>query len=92
MHVIWCISELFLDNINSSIIKHFHVLNRANLHFSDHNSEQARLTRLPYHLGEDQKLPVYRVAKVALLFCLLVSCKAFLKLPGGGVGCLKFVI
>ncbi|KAM7428869.1 hypothetical protein ABFA07_020209 [Porites harrisoni] len=41
---------------------------------SDHNSEQARLTRLPYHLGEDQKLPVHRVARVALLFCLLWFC------------------
>ncbi|CAH3189167.1 unnamed protein product [Porites evermanni] len=46
----------------------------TNLHFSEHNSEQARLTRLPYHLGEDQKLPVHRVAKVALLFCLLWFC------------------
>ena len=60
-------------------MKNVHVLNRANLHFSDHNSEQARLTRLPYHLDEDHKLPVHRAAKVALLFCLLVSCKAFLK-------------
>ncbi|CAH3177198.1 unnamed protein product, partial [Porites lobata] len=32
------------------------------------------LTRLPYHLGEDQKLPVHHVAKVALLFCLLWFC------------------
>ena len=55
-------------------MKSFHVLNGENVHFSDHNSEQARLTRLPYHLGEDQKLPVHRVARVALLFCLLVSC------------------
>ena len=72
-----------MDSIYSSIVKNFHVLNGAHLHFSDHNSEQARLTRLPYHLGEDQTLPVHRVAKVALLFCLLVSCKAFLKTSGG---------
>ncbi|XP_073229966.1 solute carrier family 35 member F5-like isoform X2 [Porites lutea] len=41
---------------------------------SDHNSEQEKSTRLPYHLGEDQKLPVHRAAKVTLLFCLLWFC------------------
>lgn len=41
---------------------------------SDDIAEQARLARLPYQADEGDKLPVPKVAKVALLFCLLWFC------------------
>ena len=42
--------------------------------FPDHNSEQARLARLPYQPRElDQKLPLPQVAKITVMFCFLVS-------------------
>ena len=42
--------------------------------FPDHNSEQARLARRPYQASElDQKLPLTQVAKIAVMFCFLVS-------------------
>ena len=42
---------------------------------SEHTAEQARLARLPYHAGDGNKLPLKKVAQVALIFCLLVSLK-----------------
>lgn len=42
---------------------------------SDHNSEQARLARLPYQPSElGQKLPLKQVAKITLMFCFLFFC------------------
>ncbi|KAL9958518.1 hypothetical protein ACROYT_G035545 [Oculina patagonica] len=42
---------------------------------SDHNSEQARIARLPYQANEQgQKLPLQQVAKVAVMFCFLFFC------------------
>jgi len=38
---------------------------------SEHTAEQARLARLPYHAGDGNKLPLKKVAQVALIFCLL---------------------
>ena len=42
--------------------------------YPDHNSEQARLARLPYQPSElGQKLPLQQVAKITVMFCFLVS-------------------
>lgn len=49
-------------------------MNNSYFPFPDHNSEQARIARLPYQANEaGQKLPLKQVAKITLMFCFLVS-------------------
>lgn len=49
-------------------------INNSYFPFPDHNSEQARIARLPYQANEaGQKLPLKQVAKITLMFCFLVS-------------------
>ena len=68
----WLIYFYFLCTLLLILLTCFELLFIFFIFDSDDIAEQARLARLPYQADEGDKLPVPKVAKVALLFCLLV--------------------